>query len=405
MDLQYCSDAWDFKKKVDSGETPIDPPFVPDEPDAPIDIPDEPIDEPVDPSEPGDIDIPTEPIEPPIVVTPPAAEKPLIEIYLWWDGTYNKFGWKKLTLELRNNGKKVDAMSCYSGTFSRQKENFIHPSKDYAGSGRPVHEGVFAIGEISIGGKNSPGVGDIWIPFEVFSKYRSNNRGAFGFHDDDNRETSRGSLGCVVFETLGDLHYVMRWLRMTNKPSQLVVDWKTGFLAEKGYKPGGGSVPPTPTFQPSRISEDGVSLITHFEGCHKKRSDGKIEAYLDPVNIPTIGWGTTSNVKMGMVVTRDEALQLFKRDLAEFELGVRRALKIKVTQAQFDALVSFAYNLGLGALGDSSLLRKLNSGDFASAARWFDAYVNAGGRKLPGLVRRRKSERHLFETGKLNFFV
>lgn len=142
------------------------------------------------------------------------------------------------------------------------------------------------------------------------------------------------------------------------------------------------------------ISPAALYLIKHYEGL-------KLEAYQDAVGVWTIGWGHTKTAKRGMVVTESQAEQLLLDDIAEHARGVAGALKVKVKQHQFDALVSFAFNLGVGALRGSTLLKLLNDGNERAAASQFDRWVYAGGQKLSGLVKRRTSERILFVTGKL----
>lgn len=130
-------------------------------------------------------------------------------------------------------------------------------------------------------------------------------------------------------------------------------------------------------------------LIQQFEGC-------RLEAYLCPANIPTIGYGHTVGVKAGDVWTQDEADRVLELDLQEYGRAVSRLLKVPVTQTQFDALVSLAFNIGTGAFGKSTLLKMVNLGD-SSAAREFLKWTKAGGKILPGLVKRRAAERALFE--------
>lgn len=131
-----------------------------------------------------------------------------------------------------------------------------------------------------------------------------------------------------------------------------------------------------------------ISLIKEFEGC-------KLIAYLDSVGVPTIGYGHTRGVQLGQQVTQDEADSFLAEDVAEHAEGVLRLLLKPVTQGQFDALVSFAFNLGVGALKRSTLLRKVNDGD-ESAAEEFAKWVFAGGKVLKGLQRRRAAEMALF---------
>lgn len=139
-----------------------------------------------------------------------------------------------------------------------------------------------------------------------------------------------------------------------------------------------------------KTSQIGIDLIRQFEG-------ERLSAYLCPAGIPTIGVGHTGpDVHMGMRITAAQSEALLKQDLAKFETGVEKLVTHPITQDQFDALVSFSFNLGLGALKGSTLLKKLNAGDFQGASNEFSKWVNAGGQRLQGLVRRRAAEQMLF---------
>ncbi|BEM58903.1 lysozyme [Serratia marcescens] len=143
-----------------------------------------------------------------------------------------------------------------------------------------------------------------------------------------------------------------------------------------------------------KISDDGMALIKRFEGL-------RLQAYQDSVGVWTIGYGWTQpvagrKVGPGMAINAATAERLLICGVAQFEQGVERLVAVTITQGQFDALVSFAYNLGLRALENSTLLRRLNAGDRQGAADQFDRWVNAGGVRLDGLVARRAAERALF---------
>lgn len=140
-----------------------------------------------------------------------------------------------------------------------------------------------------------------------------------------------------------------------------------------------------------QISKAGLDLIKQFEGLYLK-------AYRCPAGVPTIGYGHTAGVSMGQTITQQQADDYLRRDVRQFERAVARLVTVPLTQGQFDALVSFAFNLGEGALAQSTLMRLLNAGDYAGAAAQFDRWNKAGGRVLPGLVRRRAAERALFEA-------
>ncbi|MBW4466488.1 MAG: lysozyme [Pegethrix bostrychoides GSE-TBD4-15B] len=146
---------------------------------------------------------------------------------------------------------------------------------------------------------------------------------------------------------------------------------------------------PTPAPSSGKINRDGLRLLKAFEGL-------RLNAYQDAVGVWTIGYGTTSGVRPGMVITEAQAEELLKRDLNRFERAVSNLVNVPLTSAQFSALVSFAYNVGEGALGGSTLLRLLNQRDYRGAADQFLRWDKAGGQTLAGLTRRRRAERALF---------
>jgi lysozyme len=147
---------------------------------------------------------------------------------------------------------------------------------------------------------------------------------------------------------------------------------------------------------PTKLSDAGLDLIKEFEGYHRSLPDGRCIAYKCPAGVWTLGWGATLGIKPGMIWTRDEAEAALHRELATFEAGVLRLVTVQLNQNEYDALVSFSYNCGLGALGKSTILRKLNANDRIGAADAFGMWTRGGGRVLPGLVRRRKAEAALF---------
>ena len=138
-----------------------------------------------------------------------------------------------------------------------------------------------------------------------------------------------------------------------------------------------------------RINEAGLALIKDFEGL-------RLNAYQDAVGVWTIGYGHTSTAYPGQSITTAQATALLRQDVANFEDAVTRAVQVPITENQFAALVSFAYNVGSGALNSSTLLRKLNAGDTFGAADEFLRWNRAGGQVLAGLTRRREAERALF---------
>lgn len=143
-----------------------------------------------------------------------------------------------------------------------------------------------------------------------------------------------------------------------------------------------------------QTSDKGIALIKQFEGC-------KLTAYQDSVGVWTIGYGWTQPVdgkpiRAGMTIKQETAERLLKTGLVSYESDVFRLVKVSLTQGQFDALVSFTYNLGARSLSTSTLLRKLNAGDYAGAADEFLRWNKAGGKVLNGLTRRREAEHALF---------
>jgi GH24 family phage-related lysozyme (muramidase)/peptidoglycan hydrolase-like protein with peptidoglycan-binding domain len=144
------------------------------------------------------------------------------------------------------------------------------------------------------------------------------------------------------------------------------------------------------------INQTGLDLVKEFEGLAKRLADGSVAAYLDAVGVPTIGYGHTSGVYLGQVITAQQAETFLKQDLQEAESAVNQLVKVALNENQFSALVSFVFNLGGGALGESTLLRQLNAGHYLEAANQFLRWTYAGGQQLPGLVRRREAERQLF---------
>lgn len=147
------------------------------------------------------------------------------------------------------------------------------------------------------------------------------------------------------------------------------------------------------------LGKAGETLIKQFEGCAKKRPDGKFEAYPDPGTGGdpwTIGWGSTGpDIKRGLVWTQQQCDERFDRHVQEFVRDVNTALAgAPATQNQFDALVSFHYNTG--AIHKATLTKLHKAGKYDAAAAEFGKWVNAGGRRMTGLVRRREAEAALY---------
>lgn len=155
---------------------------------------------------------------------------------------------------------------------------------------------------------------------------------------------------------------------------------------------------PREGMQPSNAA---VMLIREFEGCHKRRTDGMLEAYPDPGSGGdpwTIGWGSTGpDIKRGTVWTQAQADARFAEHVAEFGAKVAALVSdVRTTQPQFDALTSLAYNIGVGNLSSSTLLKKHRAGDYPGAQAEFSRWNKAAGRVLAGLTRRRAAEAKLY---------
>lgn len=115
-----------------------------------------------------------------------------------------------------------------------------------------------------------------------------------------------------------------------------------------------------------------------------------------PNDVWTIGWGHTKDVTEGMTITADQAEQFFREDVSGAENAVNTLVKVKLNQNQYDALVDFVFNLGYGNFAHSTLLRKLNAGDYQGAADEFPKWDHQAGKVLAGLTRRRADERAKF---------
>lgn len=146
-----------------------------------------------------------------------------------------------------------------------------------------------------------------------------------------------------------------------------------------------------------KASQKCVEIVEECEGY-------SAAPYRCPAGVATIGFGTTHYEDGRAVsmddpsITRDRAEELLLFEIQQkCEPVINHAVSVPLTQGQFDALADFAYNLGTGALRSSTLLRKLNAGDYAGAAAEFDKWTHADGKTLPGLVKRRALERALFE--------
>ena len=137
------------------------------------------------------------------------------------------------------------------------------------------------------------------------------------------------------------------------------------------------------------ISQNGIDFIKKFEGC-------RLTSYQDVGGVWTIGYGHTAYVTPHQIITQQEADSILKSDLETYVNGVNGLVDVSLNQNQFDSLVSFAYNCGIGALKTSDLLTYVNHKNFASAANEFLKWNHAGGQVVQGLTNRRTAERALF---------
>jgi|TARA_B110000240_G_C13421618_1_gene419739 lysozyme len=138
-----------------------------------------------------------------------------------------------------------------------------------------------------------------------------------------------------------------------------------------------------------KISKNGLDLIKHFEGC-------ELEAYKCPAGVWTIGYGHIKTAVEGMTITQHQADEMLIEEMNEYEGYINNSVRVDLTQNQFDAMVSWVYNLGSGNLNASTLLKVLNSGDYAGVPEQLLRWNKAGGRVLEGLTRRRQAEADLF---------
>ena len=143
-------------------------------------------------------------------------------------------------------------------------------------------------------------------------------------------------------------------------------------------------------------SKDGLHLTEHFEGC-------RLSAYPDPGSGGdpwTIGYGHTGpEVVDGLVITQEQAEEYLRQDVKKAEADVNAKVTVELTQDEFDALVDFAFNCGCGNLNHSTLLKKINAGDFEGAAEEFLKWDMAAGHHMAGLLKRRQAEELEFMKG------
>ncbi|USA54392.1 lysozyme [Acinetobacter sp. C32I] len=179
-----------------------------------------------------------------------------------------------------------------------------------------------------------------------------------------------------------DVRHPQKWNDAKDKQMNVATAYDTGDMLGAAFD-----------FEMS-ISAHGINLITSFE-------DLKLHAYDDSVGVWSIGFGTTVyptgvRVKQGDYCTSEQAKSFFQHDLKYFQKAVNEAVTVPLSQNQFDALVSLAYNIGSNAFKNSTLLKYLNALAYQDAADQFLVWNKGGGKVLKGLVRRREAERKLF---------
>ena len=142
-------------------------------------------------------------------------------------------------------------------------------------------------------------------------------------------------------------------------------------------------------------SESMIAVIKKFEGL-------RLKAYKCPAGVQTIGYGHTRNFKFSenYKITEEQAEKFLHEDLKKFENSIKKLVKVPLSQCQFDALVSFTFNVGATNFKNSTLLKYLNNGEYSLAAEQFERWIYSNGKKLDGLQTRRKAEKEIFLHGK-----
>jgi lysozyme len=140
-----------------------------------------------------------------------------------------------------------------------------------------------------------------------------------------------------------------------------------------------------------KTSQEGISLIKKFEGC-------ELTAYQCSAGVWTIGYGHTKGVEKGMTISKESAEEMLVEELHEYENYINDNVTASLSQNQFDAMVSWVYNLGPANLKASTLLKVLNAGDYDGVPAQIKRWNKAGGQTLDGLIRRREAEALLFQN-------
>ena len=142
-----------------------------------------------------------------------------------------------------------------------------------------------------------------------------------------------------------------------------------------------------------KTSESMIAVIKKFEGL-------RLKSYKCPAGAQTIGYGHTENVFADSEISELMADQILRKDLQKFENSIKKLVKVPLSQCQFDALVSLVFNIGATNFKNSTLLKYLNNGEYSLAAEQFERWIYSNGKKLDGLLTRRKAEKEIFLHGK-----
>lgn len=316
-------------------------------------------------------------------------------------------GFRVFDLGLYNQlGIKVDGISVLSGSSNRQYSELIHPSKDYAGSGNPLPEGVYDLGEVEDArneGKDSfgEGIGRYWI--RLNQRFHVNDRDAFGVHDDENREYSPGSAGCVCPFASIKMQTILSWMRQKARPRYLICDLGTGFLSDRDVKYPGNAIKAY-----NQTTDAGFLAAVEFV---KSKEGLSTKAYPDPLTGSdpfTIGWGNiyyadSTPVKEGDTISVPQANALLEYWLKLTWKQLTNSVPFwgDMTKGQRAALASLAYNTGW-TMGDGDhdtldhYLKSKSTWDKVPSA--IALYINAGSRVEAGLRARRQEEIKLWNT-------
>lgn len=141
-----------------------------------------------------------------------------------------------------------------------------------------------------------------------------------------------------------------------------------------------------------RVSEEALGLVKRWEGL-------KLQAYRCPADVWTIGYGHTATARPGQVISETQATRLLMEDLARFEAAIERLVRVPLSDGQFGALVSWAFNVGEGAAARSGLIRRLNKGEYDAVPGELARWNKAAGKVVPGLSNRRAAEAGLWARG------